>query len=138
MLQEIHLQVNTELGASDQVLLWFEQLNHPPLPDMMTWWQCQTLLQEGFANIVEHAHRNLPTETPIALEAVRSNQSIEIRIWSHGAPFDLEQKLQEIPELEDNDNERGRGLKIMSAIADGLSYEYTPDSRNCLRMKKRF
>lgn len=94
------------------------------------------LLQEGFANIVEHAHKNLPPSTPIALEAVRSNQTIEIRIWSYGGAFDLDQKLRETPELEDNDNERGRGLKIMSEIADGLSYEPTADNRNCLWMKK--
>lgn len=138
MLQEISLQVNTELTASDQVLSWFEQLNHPPLPDLIIWWQCQTLLQEGFANIVEHAHKNLPPDTPIDLEAIRSYQSIEIRIWSHGAAFDLKQKLQDVLEFEDNVNERGRGLKIMSAIADGLSYEQTPDERNCLWMKKSY
>ena len=136
MLQQIHLQVNTELDASERVLSWFEQLNSPPLPDIVVWWQCQTLLQEGFTNIVEHGHRNLPPETPIALKAIRSKKSIEIRIWSYGKLFDLEQKLQEPPDLEDNDDERGRGLKIMSTIADGLSYERTPDHRNCLWMKK--
>lgn len=138
MLQEIHLQVNTDLTASEQVLLWFEQLNNPPLPDRIIWWQCQTLLQEGFANIVEHAHNNLPPETPITLEAVRSNQYIEIRIWSYGAPFDLEQKLRETAELEDSELERGRGLKIMSEIADGLSYERIADNRQCLCIKKYY
>jgi len=138
MFQKINLQVNTALTASEEVLLWFEQLNHPTLPDIKIWWQCQTLLQEGFTNIVEHAHKNLPTETPIALEAVRSNQSIEIRIWSHGPPFDLEQKLRETSEFEDNDDERGRGLKIMSLIADELSYEPTADNRNCLWIKKNY
>lgn len=138
MFHEIHLQVNTDLTASEQILSWFEQLNNPPLPDIRIWWQCQTLLQEGFANIVEHAHKNLPPETPIDLEAVRSNQSIEIRIWSHGAPFDLEQKLRETAELEDNESERGRGLKIMSEIADGLSYERMADNRHCLWIKKYY
>lgn len=138
MLQEIHLQVNTELTASEQVMSWFEKLNNPPLTDLIIWWQCQTLLQEGFANIVEHAHNNLPPETPITLEAVRSNQYIEIRIWSYGAPFDLEQKLRETAELEDNELERGRGLKIMSEIADGLSYERIADNRQCLCIKKYY
>lgn len=136
LFHEIHLQVNTELAASEQVLTWFEQLNQPPLPDLRIWWQCQTLLQEGFTNIVEHAHKNLPKETPIVLEAMRSDKSIEIRIWAYGAPFDLEQKLRETAELEENDNERGRGLKIISEIADGLSYQRTADNRNCLWMKK--
>ena len=136
MVHKLHLQVNTTLAASEQVLSWFEQLNKPPLSDLIIWWQCQTLLQEGFTNIVEHAHENLPPETPIAIEAVRSNQSIEIRIWSNGPPFDLEQKLRETSELEDNDDLRGRGLKIMSAIADSLSYDRMADNRNCLWMKK--
>lgn len=136
MFHKIHLRVNTELSASNQVLSWIEQLNCPPLPDIITWWQCQTLLQEGFANVVEHAHKDLPRETPIALEAERSSQAIEIRIWSYGAPFDLKQKLQEIPEFEDNDDERGRGLKIISSLADGLDYKPTTDNRSCLWMKK--
>lgn len=138
MFQEIHLQVNTDIAASEQVLSWFEQLNNPPLPDRIIWWQCQTLLQEGFANIAEHAHNNWPPETPITLEAVRSNQYIEIRIWSYGTPFDLEQKLRETAELEDNELERGRGLKIMSEIADELSYERIADNRQCLCIKKYY
>lgn len=136
MTQKIHLQTPTQIAASSEVLSWFEQLNQPPLPDVQIWWQCQTLLQEGFANIVEHAHQNLPSETPIELEAMRLNKHIEIRIWAQGEPFDLEQQLRETPEFEDNDNERGRGLRIMSAIADELSYDRTADNRQLLFIKK--
>ncbi len=136
MYHKIHLLINTELAASAQVLSWFEQLNQPLLPDAEIWWQCQTLLQEGFTNIVEHAHQNLPPQTPIEIEAVRLNEHIEIRIWSQCEPFDLEQQLRETPEFEDNDNERGRGLKIMSAIADELSYDPTADNRQLLFIKK--
>ena len=138
MVHKLHLQVNTTLAASEQVLSWFEQLNQPPLPSTTIWWQCQTLLQEGFANVVEHCHKSLPPETPIIREAVRSKQSIEIRIWSYGALFDLEQKLRETSELEDNDSERGRGLKIMSKIADKLSYEPTANNGNVLIIKKYY
>jgi serine/threonine-protein kinase RsbW len=138
VIHKIHLQVNTDLAATSQVMSWFEQINSPPLSDLKTWWQCQTLLQEGFANIVEHAHKNLPPETPIVLEAIRSEQAIEIRIWSYGTAFDLQQKLREIPEFENNDGDRGRGLKIMSKLADGLSYESTADNRYCLWMKKYY
>lgn len=138
MFQEIHLQVNTELAASYQVLSWFEQLNQPPLPNIRTWWQCQTLLHEGFTNIVEHAHKGLPLETPVVLKAVRSNQCIEIKIWSHGAPFDLEHKLHTTANFEDNNGDRGRGLKILFELADGLSYEPTVDERYCLWIKKYY
>ncbi|MBD0261877.1 MAG: anti-sigma regulatory factor [Tolypothrix sp. Co-bin9] len=136
MTKTIHLQVNTDLTASSQVLSWFEQINQSPLLESEIWWKCQTLLIEGFTNIVEHAHKNLPPETLIEIEAVRSSKQIEIRIWSQGQFFDLEKKLQQTSEFEDNEDERGRGLKIMSAIADELSYEPTTDNRYCLFISK--
>jgi serine/threonine-protein kinase RsbW len=135
---KIYLKVNTDLTASPQVLFWFDQMNHPPIPNKEVWWQCQTLLMEGFTNIVEHAHKNLPIETPIEIEAVRVNKYIEIRIWSQGEPFDLEQQLRQISEFDENEQERGRGLKIMSAIADKLSYEPTEDNRYCLFISKYY
>ncbi|MBN3945288.1 MAG: anti-sigma regulatory factor [Nostoc sp. NMS7] len=138
MKNKIYLKVNTDLRASPQVLSWFEQMNQPPIPDQQIWWQCQTLLIEGFANIVEHAHKNLPIETPIEIEAVRLNEYIEIRIWSQGEPYNLEHKLQQTLEFEDNEQERGRGLKIMSAIADKFSYEPTGDHRCCLFISKYY
>ncbi|MEH2160351.1 MAG: anti-sigma regulatory factor [Nostoc sp.] len=138
MKNKICLKVNTDLTASPQVLSWFEQMNQPPIADKQIWWQCQTLMMEGFTNIVEHAHRNLPIETPIEIEAVRFNEYIEIRIWSKGEPFDLEQQLRQISEFEDNEQERGRGLKIMSAIADKLSYKPTVDNRWCLFISKSY
>lgn len=138
MLNKIQLQVNTDLTASAQVLSWFEQLNQPHNISEEIWWQCQTLLQEGFTNIVEHAHKNLPDDTPIEIEAARSSTSIEIRLWCYGDFFNLEQKLLEIDDFETNDRERGRGLKIMSAIADCMSYEQMPDRRYCLFLSKSY
>ncbi|MEH2211459.1 ATP-binding protein [Nostoc sp.] len=138
MNHKIYLKVNTDLTASPQVLSWFEQMNQPPIPDKEIWWQCQTLMMEGFTNIVEHAHKNLPVETPIEMEAVRLDEYIEIRIWSQGKPFNLEQQLRQTSEFEDNNRERGRGLKIMFAIADKLSYEPTGDNRYCLFISKYY
>lgn len=134
----IYLKIHTSLSVYPEVLSWFEQINQPPLPDKRNFWYCQTLLIEGFTNIVEHAHKNLPTDTFIEIEAVRSEKSIEIRIWSYGQHFDLEQKLQELGELEENEEERGRGLKIMAAIADKLEYQRTVDNRYCLFMCKYY
>ncbi len=138
MIDKIQLQVNTDLSASEQVLSWFEQLNQPHSISAEIWWQCQTLLQEGFINIVEHAHKNLPYNTPIDIEAARSATSIEIRLWCYGEFFDLEQKLREIEDFEANDRDRGRGLKIMSALADCMSYEQMPDRRYCLFLSKSY
>jgi serine/threonine-protein kinase RsbW len=136
--KKIHLKVNTDLNATSEVLSWFEQINQPPLSDKKIWWQCQTLLIEGFANIVEHAHKNLPLETPIELEAVRLNEYIEIRIWSFGQAFDLQQQLQTKPELTDNFQARGRGLRIMDSIAEELNYLQIDDHRHCLFLKIKY
>lgn len=139
MKQKIYLKANTDLNTLPQVLSWFEQIKEPSFCDKNIWWQCQTLLIEGFTNIVEHAHVNLPVETPIELEVLQFNERIEIYIWSKGGePFDLEQQLREASELEDNELERGRGLKIMSAIATKLSYERTDDNRYCLFISKDY
>lgn len=137
MIHKINFQVKTDLTASSQVMEWFKQLNEPPL-DKVVWWQCQTLLQEAFINIVEHAHKGLPQETPVELEATRSNEFIEILIWSYGLAFDLEQKLQETPEIEEIEGERGRGLRIMSLLADELSYKLVEGDRYCLYIKKYY
>lgn len=138
MLKKIYLQVPTDPKVSDQVLSWFEALNQPPLTDGKIWWQCQTVLKEGFDNVVEHAHKGLPFETPIELEAIRYVGTIEIRIWDFGTPFDLLQRIRETPELEDNVGEHGRGLKIMEKIADNLRYDRLDDARNCLLIVKHY
>ncbi|WP_413173222.1 ATP-binding protein [Anabaena azotica] len=138
MNNKIYLQINTDINATNEILSWFEQINQPPLTNLQIWWELQTLLVEGFINIVEHAHKNLPKETPIELEVIRFKKNIEIRMWSSGKPFDLVKQLQETSELEDNQQERGRGLKIMSAIADKLSYEPTEDNRYCLFISKSY
>jgi serine/threonine-protein kinase RsbW len=137
LFNKINLQVNTDLSVALQVISWFEQLNYPENTDIKIWWQCQTLLQEGFTNIVEHAHRGLPKETPILLEAIRNTEAIEIYIWAYGVAFDIEQKLKELPEIEKNEGERGRGLKIMSLLADEISYTRVAGDRYCLYMKKK-
>ncbi|MDX2100263.1 MAG: anti-sigma regulatory factor [Leptolyngbyaceae cyanobacterium bins.59] len=138
ILQKIHLRVKSVPTASGEVLAWFERLNQSPVLDKTVWWQCQTALKEGFDNVVEYAHKNLPTETPIDLEAIRFQRRIEIRIWDYGSPFDLARKLQEMPELEENDADHGRGLKIMQRIADTLAYLRTEDNRNCLLIIKQY
>ncbi|MBD2438409.1 ATP-binding protein [Nostoc sp. FACHB-110] len=138
MDNRIYIKVNTGITALSDVLIWCEQINQPPIPDKQVWWQCQTLLIEGFANIVEHAHKNLPPTTPVEIELLRSPEYIEIRILSQGGAFDLERQLQITDELENNERDRGRGLKIMSALADKLSYEKISSDNYCLLMRKYY
>lgn len=138
MNNKFYLKADTDITILSDILTWCEQINQPPIPNQQTWWQCQTLLIEGFTNIVEHAHKNLPKETPVEIEVLRSNEYIEIRIFSQGEAFDLEQQLQKTSELEENNQERGRGLKIMSALADKLTYEKVAAHRYCLLIKKYY
>ncbi len=135
-LRRIHLQVETDFRAADKVLTWFEDLNNPPLADQRIWWQCQTVVKEIFDNVVDYAHRELPTETPIVLEAVRFPDRLELRIWDYGPPFNLQGKLDQMLTLEENDQDRGRGLRIIEKIADHISCERTHDNRNCFLFVK--
>jgi serine/threonine-protein kinase RsbW len=137
-LQKFHLQVNTDIQAVEQVLDWFEPLKNLPIPQEV-FWQCQLALIEGFTNVVRHAHQSLPLETPIELEVTVFNGSLDIRIWDYGQPFDLEAKLRELKEIDQEGvlSEGGRGIEIMFKLADRVSYTRTSDERNCLVMVKR-
>jgi serine/threonine-protein kinase RsbW len=134
---ESSLQVNTDLDALAQVLEWFDQFNHPPIPSQ-TWMQCQLALAEGFTNAVRHAHRGQPMDLVIDVEVQVLDDRLEIRIWDQGAPFDLNQRLASMPQELDSEAEGGRGLRLMERIADKLSYTRMQDSRNCLLIVKYY
>ncbi|MDY7019866.1 MAG: ATP-binding protein [Cyanobacteriota bacterium] len=87
--QEIKLEVKSDIAFLENVLAWYQQLEDQPIPKPV-WWQCQIALAEGFTNAVNHAHKDLPYTTPIELQISVFNESLEIRIWDYGAPFDLE------------------------------------------------
>lgn len=135
-LQSFQLQVNTDYKALGQVLSWFETLK-PSSISQMNWFECQTLLAEGFDNVISHAHRNLPTETPINIEVKLLTQALEIRIWDYGPAFDFDQHLRQMPREVDEIAERGRGLLIMLQVADCLSYKRTAE-RNCFLIIKSY
>jgi serine/threonine-protein kinase RsbW len=111
--QKISLQVNTDVNALTKVLEWFERLKDLSLPDE-AWWGCQLALAEGFTNVVRHAHKNLPVETPIQLEVTVFAGRLEFRIWDCGLFFDLNSKLREIMAAD-----RKRSLNL-----DGLSEHF--------------
>ncbi|MEG4323398.1 MULTISPECIES: ATP-binding protein [unclassified Microcoleus] len=94
-IQNISLQVNTELNDLTRVLEWFEQLQDLSLPNEV-WWQFQLALAEGFTNAVRHAHKNLPVETPVQLEITVFDGCWELKVWDCGPRFDFDAKLNEI------------------------------------------
>ncbi len=139
MLNRISFEASSTIEALDQVLAWFEQLRTPDI-DQVIWMQCQLALAEGFTNAVRHAHKHLPAETPIILEASLQAQALEFQIWDRGQPFDLTSYLAAkvgTPGAEGYQG-GGRGLEILAKIADRLSYRRTADERNCLLFVKQY
>ncbi len=133
------LQVPTDLNALEEILRWFEAVTCPRLPKESLE-KCKIVLTEAFTNAVRHAHRQLSRTTPIDMEVMILPDSIEMRVWDFGDPFDLEATLIYVDQLHKQDPlkyEGQRGLLFMSKLTDELSYQRTPDQRNCLIMKKQ-
>lgn len=135
--QKSSKQVKSDLTELEQVLSWFDELNHSSIPRKV-WLQCQLALAEGFTNAIRHAHKGLPTDVPIDIEVTLYPHYLEMRIWDQGPPFDLEQWLQNHAQKVDPNGGGGRGIEILNKIADKLSYTRTDDNRNCLLMVKRY
>jgi len=137
-LQQSHLQVETDLNAVTEVLKWFEEFTSPVLPQEFCL-PCKLALDEGFTNVVRHAHQGLPKTTPIDLELRIFNHCLEMRIWDYGPPFDFQETLQKRLCLSPSDQleqEGGRGLIFMHKLMDELSYLRLSDQRNCLLLRK--
>ncbi|MBD1920580.1 ATP-binding protein [Microcoleus sp. FACHB-831] len=136
-LKKTFLQFPSDLHKLDDVLSWFEELNHPSIP-LKVWLQCQLALAEGFTNAVRHAHKGLASDVLIGIEVTLFPECLEIRIWDSGPPFDLEGRIKILCETPDETAGSGRGIAILHKIADQLSYTRTNDQRNCLLIVKHY
>ena len=136
VLKKTHLRFDSDLKALDQVLFHFNQIHQPWIPKE-DWLQCQLALAEGFTNAVRHAHKQFSSKVPIEIELSLSRQSLEIRIWDYGPPFDMETFVNTVYSRNSR-VEGGRGLEILQKIADRLSYDRTDENRNCLVIVKQF
>lgn len=121
----------------EQVLLWFNRLYEPSIPEKI-WEACQVAIVEGFSNAVRHAHHDLQSNTPIDIEVTLSFKSLEIRIWDQGPGFNLKESLQSLDKFPGSQREAGYGLKVLRGIADQLSYTHTENNRNCLLIVKNY
>ena len=134
--QQLSFQVNSDLKSLDQVLENFNRLHQPSIPTK-DWLQCQLALAEGFTNAVRHAHQGLPPKVPIQIEIFLEPQTVEIRIWDWGPPFNLEDFLKQQAGSQKQLSEHGQGLTILGKISTHLSYTRTQDNRNCLHIVKQ-
>lgn len=129
-----HIHVSTNLSELARILKWFQSLEQSSVTDE-DWMQCQIALAEGFTNVVRHAHRELPVETPIEIDIDFFAAHIEMRIWDYGPPFSLFENLHTDPPLIDA--ESGRGLALLRKIANEIDYLPVNEQRNCLLLIKR-
>lgn len=131
------IQVTNDIQNIPQVLDWFSQFHQSSVPQEV-WLQCQLALIEGFTNAVRHGNRGLPQETVIDVEVRLLSHGMEIRIWDNGPGFDLNENLRNASRSVNQESSGGRGLLLMSRIADELDYTRTSEGRNCLLLVKRY
>lgn len=130
-------QTRTDPDALKGVLSWFDGFQSLPIPPEV-WLQCQLALIEGFTNAVRHAHRDLARDTPIDIEVTVTTTALDMKIWDRGPGFNFDAMLNRKLETTTPDSEGGRGLKIMSRVADTVTYRPSDDGRNCLHICKQF
>lgn len=137
VLKQSTYTTKTDPEDLKDVLSWFDAFHNLPIPQE-DWLQCQLALIEGFTNVVRHAHRELPYETPITIEVTVTTDYFDMKIWDYGPGFDFHTMLDQKLATTTADSENGRGLRIMYRVADVVEYVRTIDQRNCLHIQKRF
>lgn len=93
----------------------------------------QLALTEAVANAIKHGTRS-QAAGEVGIDLFLDAQAVRIRVHDHGPGFDLENvSVPDADELSDH----GRGLQIIRALVDSLSYGPTP-AGNTLEMIKFF
>ena len=129
------LKVDSNSESLQQVISWFEGLQKPYIPRQI-WLQCQTMLGEAFDNVLVHAHKKLPPETPIDIEVIILNKLIILKIWDLGSGFNIEQQKAKISQGVNRDAENGRGIQILQNTADYVNYIAIAEKGNYLLIVK--
>ncbi len=129
------LQVPSDLKALDDVLNWFEVFK-ADIASQRDWMECQLALTEAFTNVVLHAHKHLPSTTPVEIQLRLSGAVLELSVWDQGIPFDLMGYLAALPQRVNTENEGGRGLFLIKAIASEIGYIQDAQGRNGLVIRK--
>lgn len=137
VLKKIQFEVDSNLQGLESVLSQFNQIYDDFIPHQ-DWLKCKLALAEGFTNAVRHAHKELPIDTKITIEVVLKPAMLEIYIWDVGNPFDLNQYIKDKSSENNNWLGSGRGVAILTQIADRLEYKRVQSKSNCLLIFKKF
>jgi cellulose synthase (UDP-forming) len=131
------LQVNSDKSNLELVLSWFDTLRQPSMENSF-WYESKLALAESFDNVIDHAHKDLPSDTPIEIEVIIASKFLTIKTWDCGPGFNLELSLQQSTKEINDCAERGRGIEILKQIADRLDYTITEERGNCLLIVKYY
>ncbi|MGF1604216.1 MAG: ATP-binding protein [Thermosynechococcaceae cyanobacterium] len=138
------LQVVSRLDALTDVITWFDQLSLDSIDPYLRI-EAQTALIEGFTNVVQHAHADLPSSTPIEMRVQIDKPLFQIMIWDQGPSYDFAGAMHQLstaadPELNPLNRERHWGqvlfLRLVNERGWRFVYDRLPDQRNCLLMEK--
>jgi serine/threonine-protein kinase RsbW len=89
---------------------------------------------EAVTNIVRHAHRDRP-DSPFQIQCRVGGDTVEITLLDQGEPFDL----QQVPRLDPAAlRVGGRGVYLMRALMDEISWQALGERGNRLRLLKRW
>lgn len=91
----------------------------------------ETALIEVAANVIQHANHGNPVECTVAVDA--TGGSISATLIDTGEQAGLELSTVEMPE---GAVESGRGLAIVKALVDEISYD-SDGTVNCWRLTRR-
>ena len=136
-LKKIQFKVDSNIQALESVLSQFNQIHDKFIPHQ-DWLKCKLALAEGFTNAVRHAHKKLPIETQITIEVILKATTLEIYIWDLGGPFNLNNYIKQQAQNNHNWQGSGRGIAILTQIADFLEYKHFEKKGNCLLIVKEF
>ncbi|ESA36720.1 anti-sigma regulatory factor (ser thr protein kinase) [Leptolyngbya sp. Heron Island J] len=134
MLKQDQLIVQSRLEDLTQVQQWFDRFC---VASQLPWLeavfdQVNLALAEGFTNAVRHAHKDLPSDTPIEIDLFLWKERLEVQVWDMGKPFDPDK----LPEPKPGTLKvGGYGWFLMRRLAD-VNYERNDLGRNCLRIVK--
>lgn len=94
-----------------------------------------TALVEACTNAIEHGNKYAKDKI-VRVEVKLNGKEFVARIHDQGSGFDFEKYLADIPSPPDPLSERGRGIMIMTAFTDRVSYSYDSGGGLCLELAK--
>lgn len=90
---------------------------------------------EACTNALEHGNKCCP-ECNVRVVFRRLRDRIVIEVTDCGEGFDFQEYLKHIPDPSDIHKKRGRGIYIMKAMMDTLTYEKVPDGGMKITLEK--